>query len=85
LHQHAIEQLGGTPEIRLEPPIAKSTKENLEASIGIEPYERKLCIQNSSSKLGEIAAMPRSRHSSMLNADKNYIENFLPMLSRSCK
>ena len=39
-HAAVIEKLGGTAEVKLETPIVKSTKENLEAAIEGETYER---------------------------------------------
>ena len=35
-----VKNLGGTPQARLDPPVVKSTRENLEAAIQGETYER---------------------------------------------
>ena len=40
-HEKAIRRLGGTPDVKLETPEVKSTRENLEAAISGESYERK--------------------------------------------
>jgi rubrerythrin len=39
-HAAVIKKLGGTPEAKIETPVVKSTKENLEAAIKGETYER---------------------------------------------
>lgn len=39
-HEQTIRDLGGTPDVKLETPVVKSTRENLEASINGESYER---------------------------------------------
>jgi rubrerythrin len=39
-HAAVIKKLGGTAELKLETPVVKSTKENLEAAIKGETYER---------------------------------------------
>lgn len=39
-HAEVIKKLGGTPEAKIETPVVKSTKENLEAAIKGETYER---------------------------------------------
>lgn len=39
-HGAVIKKLGGTPEAKIETPVVKSTKENLEAAIKGETYER---------------------------------------------
>ncbi len=39
-HATVIKKLGGTPEAKIEAPVVKSTKENLEAAIKGETYER---------------------------------------------
>ncbi len=39
-HAAVIKKLGGTPEAKIETPVVKSTKENLEAAIKGESYER---------------------------------------------
>ena len=41
-HAEEIKKLGGTPEAKLETPVVKSTKENLETAITGERYERDL-------------------------------------------
>ena len=38
-HEQPIRDLGGTPDVRLETPAVKSTRENLEAAIEGESYE----------------------------------------------
>jgi rubrerythrin len=39
-HAAAIKKLGGTPQAKIETPVVKSTKENLDAEIKGESYER---------------------------------------------
>ena len=39
-HAAVIKKMGGTPEAKIETPVVKSTKENLEAAIKGESYER---------------------------------------------
>jgi rubrerythrin len=39
-HAVVIRKMGGTPQARIETPVVKSTKENLEAAIKGESYER---------------------------------------------
>jgi len=39
-HAEVIKKMGGTPQANIETPVAKSTKENLEAAIKGESYER---------------------------------------------
>ncbi len=39
-HAVVIKKLGGTPEARIEKPVVNSTKENLEAALKGESYER---------------------------------------------
>ena len=39
-HAAVIKMVGGTPEAKIEAPVVKSTKENLEAAIKGESYER---------------------------------------------
>jgi rubrerythrin len=39
-HAKVIKKMGGTPEAKVETPVVKSTKENLEAAIHGESYER---------------------------------------------
>jgi rubrerythrin len=39
-HAAVIKNLGGTPQAKIETPVVKSTKENLEAAIQGESYER---------------------------------------------
>jgi rubrerythrin len=39
-HAAVIKNLGGTPQAKIETPVVKSTKENLEAAIKGESYER---------------------------------------------
>lgn len=39
-HAVVIKKLGGTPQAKLDTPVVKSTKENLEAAIKGESYER---------------------------------------------
>ena len=39
-HAAVIKKMGGTPEAKLETPVVKSTKENLDAAIKGESYER---------------------------------------------
>jgi rubrerythrin len=39
-HEAEIKRLSGTPQAKIEKPVAKSTKENLEAAIKGETYER---------------------------------------------
>ena len=39
-HAAVIKKMGGTPQAKIETPVVKSTKENLEASIKGECYER---------------------------------------------
>ncbi len=39
-HAVVIKKLGGTPEAKIETPVVKTTKENLEAAIKGEAYER---------------------------------------------
>ncbi|HYL75733.1 MAG TPA: rubrerythrin family protein [Bryobacteraceae bacterium] len=39
-HAAAIKEFGGVPEAKLEDPVVKSTRENLEAAIKGETYER---------------------------------------------
>lgn len=38
-HEQVIRQLGGTPNLRLDTPVVKSTRENLGAAISGESYE----------------------------------------------
>lgn len=38
-HEQVIRQLGGTPNLRRDTPVVKSTRENLEAAINGESYE----------------------------------------------
>ncbi|HEV2116865.1 MAG TPA: ferritin family protein [Terriglobales bacterium] len=39
-HANVIKKMGGTPEAKIETPVGASTKENLEAAIKGETYER---------------------------------------------
>ncbi|HLH09106.1 MAG TPA: ferritin family protein [Terriglobales bacterium] len=39
-HAQVIKKMGGTPDAKIETPVVKSTKENLEAAIKGETYER---------------------------------------------
>ena len=39
-HAAVIKKLGGTPQAKIETPVVKSTKENLEAAVKGESYER---------------------------------------------
>ena len=39
-HAAGIKKMGGTPEAKIETPVVKSTKENLDAAIKGESYER---------------------------------------------
>jgi rubrerythrin len=39
-HAAVIKKMGGTPEAKIETPVVKSTKENLDAAIKGESYER---------------------------------------------
>lgn len=39
-HSAVIKKMGGTPQAKIENPVVKSTKENLEAAIKGESYER---------------------------------------------
>jgi rubrerythrin len=40
-HEQTIQRLGGVPAVKLDPPVVKSTQENLEVSVSGETYERK--------------------------------------------
>lgn len=51
-HQQVIRQLGGTPNLRPDTPVVKSTRENLEAAINGESYEHQKMYPGFSAKLG---------------------------------
>lgn len=60
-HAEVIKGMGATPIARIDAPDVKSTRENLEAAIKGESYERTSCTRSSSNKHAPIEIRPPSR------------------------